>query len=416
MVTAALPKLEDSHHPEDLELTLLQVVHRHGERTPVRKRLVQLFPAVWNVCDANGHMFATIMSLSQDLKDVVPLQRLVETQAKDKTRTTIAPGACYYGQLTNIGRTNMAKLGARLREIYVDKLHFLPEVFEDKTIYIRSTDYTRTQESVQQLVASGLYPPNHRPENFTLKIRTRDPRVDNLFPNPNCYRLRQLAKDFHKQVSEMCADQFKSLSKRLNKYVDEVSLESHPSANGILDTLASAKAHGFDLPSDIDEETLRDLEDVVVKEWFYGTQSSQEVRRLGLGAIMGDIRDRMVQRADGSDKNTDDHEHKLAIYSGHDTTVAPLLIILGGFNNRWPPFCSAILFELYKGKSKSWNPLKKTEHYVRVRYNEKVLELPGCAGQGEHYDGDKSLCTLEAFKKIVKEQIPDDWEDECKAV
>lgn len=82
--------------------------------------------------------------------------------------------------------------------------------------------------------------------------------------------------------------------------------------------------------------------------------------------------------------------------------------MLNGFDERWPPFGSAILFELFKQKDSK-------QHFVRVRYNEKTLELPGCASKGDHKDGDKSLCTLEAFKKIVKDQIPNNWEQECSA-
>lgn len=55
-----------------------------------------------------------------------------------------------------------------------------------------------------------------------------------MFPNPNCYRLRKLTKEFNKTVSDMMQDKFKSLSKQLEKYVSGVSLDTHPSANGIL--------------------------------------------------------------------------------------------------------------------------------------------------------------------------------------
>lgn len=138
-----------------------------------------------------------------------------------------------------------------------------------------------------------------------------------MFPNPNCYRLRKLAKEFNKTVSDMMQDKFKSLSKRLSHYVDHVSLDSHPSANGILDTLVAAKVHGFKLPKGIDEPILKDLEEVVVKEWFYGAMVSNEVARLGLGRLMGVIRDRMVARE--SKSKEDDEDLKLTIYSGHDT-------------------------------------------------------------------------------------------------
>lgn len=86
-----------------------------------------------------------------------------------------------------------------------------------------------------------------------------------------------------------------------------------------IDTLASAKAHGFKLPEDLDDELLREMEEVVMLEWFQGAMKNQEIRRLTLGSLLGDIRDRMVARADGSDKKTGEDARKLYIYSGHDT-------------------------------------------------------------------------------------------------
>ncbi|KAI9492688.1 histidine phosphatase superfamily [Zychaea mexicana] len=413
---ASLPGADSGHYPEDLELTLLQVVHRHGERTPVRKRLEKLFPTVWKMCDANAHMFATIVSLDPSAqKQFVPLQRLVDEDAIIKKPHVHSPGACYYGQLTNLGRHSMATLGARLREIYVDRLKFLPDIYDQSMVTIRSTDYQRTQESVQQLVAGGLYPADKRGDDFVLQIATRDPVVENMFPNPNCYRLRQLAKEFKKEVDEKCKDKFESLTERLKNHVDSVSLDSHPSANGILDTLVAARAHGFELPVDIDDGVIRDLEDVVVLEWFHGVMRSDEARRLSTGRIVGEIRDRMAEKAIGV------NDRKLHVYSGHDTTVGPLLISLGGFDNRWPPFSSSVIFELFKqkGASPSWTSRlfggqEKGPHFVRVRYNDKILELPGCQAAGDHHEsGDKSLCTFEAFQKIVKDQVPDNWKEEC---
>lgn len=81
--------------------------------------------------------------------------------------------------------------------------------------------------------------------------------------------------------------------------------------------MVSAKVHGFQLPKDINDQVLLDLESAVVKEWFYGHMQSKEVRRLGLGRLMGVIRDRMIWREQGTKE--DDKQLKLAIYSGHDT-------------------------------------------------------------------------------------------------
>ncbi|KAI8097301.1 histidine phosphatase superfamily [Halteromyces radiatus] len=434
-MSATLP--EYAPVPGDLELVYLQVVHRHGERTPVRSRLEKIIPSTWNLCDANRAMFATILDFNKSQgrsndgipASFVPLQRIVEKNGMSgNDQVTYPAGACYYGQLTNLGRKNMTSLGARLREIYIDKLHYLPDYFDEKQVYIRSSDYPRTQESVQQMVAGGLYPDGKRSDDSILQIRIRDPRTENLYSNPNCARLRELSKEFRTKVAELHKDDFKNLTKKLEKYVDDVSLVSHPSANGILDTVVSAKVHGFDLPVEFDDQVLLDLEKIVVHEWFYSHMESNEVRRLGLGRLMADIRDRMVRRANGTDHKVGEEEYKLSIYSGHDTTIAPILIILGGYDNRWPPFGSSIIFELFKkqgtttsdGGMFGWfnKKNKEEDHFVRVRFNNKILQLPGCAEKGKHHSdsGDQSLCTLEAFKKIVQEQIPDDWTTECSKV
>lgn len=68
----------------------------------------------------------------------------------------------------------MTELGAHFRTLYVDKLKFLDEkLSNDKLLYLRSTDYARTFESLQQLVIGGLYPSQYRSNSYVLKIHTR---------------------------------------------------------------------------------------------------------------------------------------------------------------------------------------------------------------------------------------------------
>lgn len=145
---------------------------------------------------------------------------------------------------------------------------------------------------------------------------------------------------------------------------------------------------------------------------------------------------------------------KLALSGCHDTTLAAVLTSLGAFDNeKWPPFTSHIAFELFRKKSwtsasmvaprtsasddelnernaqssQSWwkalfgstknavsgkvpepegiarKPLtdlseqQKQElqnYYVRIRYNDKIMQVPGCKAAGKHLDGDESFCTL----------------------
>ena len=77
------------------------------------------------------------------------------------------------------------------------------------------------------------------------------------------------------------------------------------------------------------------------------------------------------------------------IYSGHDTTVAPILHTLGVFNGLAPPYASAILVEL----------LDTNGLHVKISYRNDSstsafpLTIPGCS----------HLCPLEKFKGRKKQ-------------
>jgi acid phosphatase len=53
------------------------------------------------------------------------------------------------------------------------------------------------------------------------------------------------------------------------------------------------------------------------------------------------------------------------------------------------------------------------DYYVRLRYNDKVMQIPGCKAPGKHLEGDTSFCTLDAFKSIVDKYTPKNWKAAC---
>ncbi|KAJ2741880.1 hypothetical protein GGI19_006895, partial [Coemansia pectinata] len=93
---------------------------------------------------------------------------------------------------------------------------------------------------------------------------------------------------------------------------------------------------------------------------------------------------------------------KFALYSGHDSTVAPLLAVLQASNKNmlWPPYASNILFELWKKSDGS--------RVVRVIYNGQVLKL-----QPEFEWCDLNACPLDTFYKHLDEYIPESIVAEC---
>ena len=66
----------------------------------------------------------------------------------------------------------------------------------------------------------------------------------------------------------------------------------------------------------------------------------------------------------------------------------------------------------------SYSPFSttRTEHFVRMRYQNRTLPLPMCAEAGKHLPGSPEFCTLAAFRERAQELTPQDFERECTPV
>lgn len=246
-----------------------------------------------------------------------------------------------------------------------------------------------------------------------------------------------------------------------------VKVDSHPRLSGIMDTINSTLAHGpaTRLPYPFYDPKGRDIiETIGVEEWFSGFSESNEYRKVGIGALAGDIVARMVGNVEKSGNDGileiggedgsqgagrgGEKDIKFGLSGCHDTSLAALLASLGCFEGeKWPPFTSHLAFELFReskanresidgerldrpatavaaheqkqgvlstlfgsgGKTKiategiarkTTDDLSATEreklkgHYVRIRYNDRPVVVPGCRLPGKHLDGDESFCTL----------------------
>ncbi|KAI9680463.1 MAG: hypothetical protein M1822_007221 [Bathelium mastoideum] len=149
-----------------------------------------------------------------------------------------------------------------------------------------------------------------------------------------------------------------------------------------------------------------------------------------------------------------ERELKLTLAGCHDTTLAGLLTSLGAFEGEpWPPYTSHIAIELFRKRdagvsklasesaqksleSKGWfsalfgrakevaskdsesiarRPMEELSekerdklagYFVRLRYNDRPMTVPGCKAPGKHLEGNESFCTLarastRIFKMIV---------------
>lgn len=296
-------------------------------------------------------------------------------------------------------------------------------------------------------------------------------------------KIRVTANDFNVGNDSEQMEYLNSLwSKHMPEESPKVAVDAHPRLSGIMDTINATDAHGpaTKLPSEFyDKKGRAVLDRIAVEEWFAGYGESSEYRKLGIGALMGDVVDRMVSTAveggwrsetaaSGSGNPETGKAIKFAMSGCHDTTLAAILSSVGGFQNQsWPPFTSSVAVELFSqapssdsnagvmleefsnpsiaakkpgvfsqlfGKSAPKQPTTSDtarapleslaegareslqKHYVRIRYNDQPVLIPGCAAKPEnHLPGDETFCTLDAFKEIVDKFTPKDWQLECTA-
>ncbi|KAI1761710.1 phosphoglycerate mutase-like protein [Hypoxylon sp. FL1150] len=507
-------------YPPHLELQLVQILLRHGERSPVSARFQNAgLPAFWPYCSAVRQLKSAVLDRHTNQFSTMEWKRRLETFGPDDEPVLAAgprgelDAVCDMGMLTDKGRETTFDLGTRLRRLYVDRLRFLPPVLLDAdSLYLRATPIPRALDSVQETF-TGLYPAHTRAPAFPAPaILTRAPADETLFPNDsNCRRFAALSRAFAQRAADRwnATDEMAYLTKLYGRWMPEdsssksdsrspVAVDSRPRLSGIMDTINSTLAHGPEtrLPPEFYDPKGREIiERIGVEEWFAGYRESREYRMLGIGGLLGDVVSRMVGSAE---RSTADGEYEVArtpessavregrgatpirfgLSGCHDTTLAAVLASLGAYETaKWPPYTSHIAIEMFRKadgseptgspqqgtatipptenntntstavKKSSWfgslfsgpssrakpgspppgigrkrseelsaeERAKLDKYYVRLRYNDEVVTVPGCKAPGKHLEGDESFCTLAAFKAIVDKFVPQNWKQQCRA-
>ena len=343
--------------PPNLTLRGVLFVTRHGSRTPISLLPGQTreeFQQVWENCPLGDH-------------STIP---------------------CGRGLLTHFGEFQLGSVGWHMRQRYVHSDKFFPAQFDDQFFALRSTDLPRTQLSLARMV-QGLYP-GTKLETLRPLIEIRKQENETMYPNHYfCPRLKELyieachasrqtdpesypAAGRYKDIAETSeaielrekfAKALKTPSDDLGTWVvigDELKCRQSvniPHVDGVTQKMA-------DKANELAEKTFWHImragepaDHCSMKpscpnssELLYKDKSplEQEVTRLGMGRMMEEMFPAMenikTEREQESSKSSSapssstngsilapPHETavpKCLVYSGHDTTIAPLLASL----------------------------------------------------------------------------------------
>ncbi|XP_043479039.1 uncharacterized protein LOC122509231 [Leptopilina heterotoma] len=354
-------ELEDKYAlPNNLNLQMVNVVFRHGDRTPLT---------------LNG-----------------------ETYPKDPfINETYFPTG--HGALTNVGKLRAFELGKFLRGRYNE---FLGNTYIAEDITARSTYMKRAQMTLL-LVLAALYPPdalqkwhstlNWQPipidfknlDDDVLLFPTRCPKYKKMFNE--ILQLAEVKRSFEK---------YKPLINNLTELTGitfRTPLYSFPFYN----LLVSQKSMNLSIPKWAEEiMSNKDFQEAVdLFEKFRNYNDT--LKKMNGGRLLKQMTNDMIDKKTGKLKQG----KKIKLYSTHDYNMSGHLYALGISKFDRPFFCSAIILELYSDANDNY--------YVQIVYYQgdsnklKILEIPNCS----------SLCEFSRYLELIKNVIPNEDELEC---
>ncbi|XP_055212897.1 lysophosphatidic acid phosphatase type 6 isoform X1 [Gorilla gorilla gorilla] len=286
---------------------------------------------------------------------------------------TTLKGGMFAGQLTKVGMQQMFALGERLRKNYVEDIPFLSPTFNPQEVFIRSTNIFRNLESTRCLLA-GLF---QCQKEGPIIIHTDEADSEVLYPNyQSCWSLRQRTRGRRQSASLQ-----PGISEDLKKVKDRMGIDSSDKVDFfiLLDNMAAEQAHS--LPScPMLKRFARMIEQRAVDTSLYILpKEDRESLQMAVGPFLHILESNLLKAMDSA--TAPDKIRKLYLYAAHDVTFIPLLMTLGIFDHKWPPFAVDLTMELYQHlESKEW--------FVQLYYHGKEQVPRGCP------DG---LCPLDMF-------------------
>ncbi|KAJ0005615.1 hypothetical protein NQD34_015509 [Periophthalmus magnuspinnatus] len=360
----------DSEPTSPYELQLVQVLFRHGARTPL-KSIPNVLEAQWVPTllepPPHTHINFVVTDLNGGPRPSAPME--------ENYRKNLLTGGSFAGQLTTLGMQQLYELGKRLRQRYIEDSPFLSPAFSPSEVYVRSTNIWRTIESAKCLVA-GLF---QQKQKEILPILTTEAEAEILYPNfHGCKLLKILGGHRWAESSTLpdIAADLRRIQEALGIAAQQVDFIL------IRDDMVARETHGLPCPPALDTWRNKVEQRAIDMMCYIYNPSKRESLQLCVGPLLHILLLNFEDKLQGA---LPEPNRKLFLYSVHDTTLIPCLMAMGIFDMRWPPYAADITLELYKHR-------QTKEAYVKVSYIGQDQLLPGCNGV---------YCPLQEFKKIL---------------
>ncbi|XP_029315690.1 lysophosphatidic acid phosphatase type 6 [Cottoperca gobio] len=361
----------DTNPSSPYELKLVQVLFRHGARTPL-KSIPDVIEAQWlpTLLEPPAHT-----QINYEVTDLHGGPR-PPAPVEESYRKNVLNGGTFPGQLTTVGMQQLYELGQRLRRRYVEESPFLSSTFSPAEVYVRSTNIVRTIESAKCLVA-GLF---QQKQKEIVTILTTEAESEILYPNYHGCKLLKILASHRWAESSTLPD----IAADLQSIQSALGIAAHQHIDFILirDDMVARETHGLACPSVLDTWRNKVEQRAVDMICHVYQPSKRENLQLCVGPLLHTLLANIEEKLQGT---SSEPNRKLFLYSAHDTTLIPCLMALGIFDMRWPPYAADFTLELHQHR-------QTNKSFVKVSYVGQDQLVPGCSGV---------YCPLEEFKQVL---------------